>query len=75
MPVAPIDYTAGLSCPLLGLFEWRAGCPVHAGLDYRSELAEVLSGFGGSNMVGSIIEEPVLFLELALRLGEADGRV
>ena len=52
-----------------GEFEWRAGCPVHAGLDYRSELAEVLSGFGGSNMVGSIIEEPVLFLELALRLG------
>ncbi len=53
-----------------GEFEWRAGCPVHAGLDYRSELAEVLSGFGGVYRVASIIEEPVLFLELALRLGK-----
>ena len=53
-----------------GEFEWRAGCPVHAGLDYRAELAEVLSNFGGSNKVTSVIEEPVLFLELALRLGK-----
>ena len=53
---------------LTGKFEWRAGCPVHASLDYRSELAQVLSGFGGTNNVTSVIEEPVLFLELALKL-------
>ena len=50
---------------LSGEYEWRAGCPVHAGLDYRSDLAEVLSGFGGVNSVASVIEEPVLFLVLA----------
>lgn len=51
-----------------GDFKWRAGCPVHAGLDYRSELANVLSGFGGDNRVDSVIEEPILFLGLAHRL-------
>ena len=54
---------------ITGDFEWRAGCPVHSGLEYRAELAEVLSGFGGVNRVSSIVEEPVLFLELALRQG------
>lgn len=53
---------------LSGEFEWRAGCPVQAGLAYRSELAEVLSEFGGRNEISSIIEEPVLFLVLAHRL-------
>ena len=46
-------------------FEWRAGCPVHANFQYRSELAQVLSEFGGTNSVASVIEEPVLFLTLA----------
>ena len=52
---------------LRGEFEWRAGCPVHAGLEYRSELAEVLSEFGSNNDVTSVIEEPILFLALAHR--------
>ena len=54
---------------LNGGFEWRAGCPIHAGLDYRASLARVLSGFGGDSKVASVVEEPVLLLELALRLG------
>ena len=53
---------------LSGEFEWRAGCPVHSGLEYRAELAEVLSGLAGGNSVASVVEEPVLFLELARRL-------
>ena len=48
-----------------GEFEWRTGCPVHTSLEYRSELASVLSEFGGVNSVTSVIEEPVLFLALA----------
>jgi molecular chaperone DnaK (HSP70) len=55
---------AGIS----GDFKWRAGCPVHAGFDYRSGLAQVLSEFGGDNRVDSVIEEPILFLGLAHRL-------
>ena len=52
-----------------GEFEWRTGCPVHANLEYRSELAGVLAEFGGINNVASVIEEPVLFLALAQRRG------
>ena len=53
---------------LAGEFEWRAGCPVQAGLEYRSELARTLSEFGGVNKVTSVVEEPVLFLALAHKL-------
>ena len=49
-------------------FEWRAGCPVQADWEYRSELAKALSEFGGENKVTSVIEEPVLFLMLAYNL-------
>ena len=49
-------------------FEWRAGCPVQADWEYRSELAKALSEFGGENKVTSVIEEPVLFLTLAHNL-------
>ena len=52
---------------LSGEFEWRAGCPVHANFQYRSELAQVLSEFGGTNSVACVIEEPILFLTLAHR--------
>ena len=52
-----------------GEFEWRTGCPVHASLDYRTGLAGTLAEFGGGNKVSSVAEEPVLLLELALRLG------
>ena len=55
---------------ITGLFQWRAGCPVHAGLGYRSILAEVLSEFGGENKVSYVFDEPVLFLALAHRLGK-----
>lgn len=54
---------------LTGDFEWRAGCPVHAGLEYRSELAQVMSEFGDGKKVASVIEEPILFLVLANQLG------
>jgi hypothetical protein len=55
---------------ITGPFQWRAGCPVHAGLGYRSMLAEVLSEFGGENKVSYVVEEPVLFLALAHRMGQ-----
>ncbi len=51
-------------------FEWRAGCPVQAGLKYRSELAEViteLSGIGQGEL-NRIVEEPILLLALAHQL-------
>ena len=51
-------------------FEWRAGCPVHAGLDYRTDLAEIMGEFGKGNKVSSVIEEPILFLVLAHKLGK-----
>ena len=54
---------------ITGEFEWWAGCPVHAGLDYRVDLAQVLSGFGGRNNIGSVVEEPLLFLALARKVG------
>lgn len=52
-----------------GQFQWHAGCPVDAGLEYRSALAEAMSEFGGENRVSSVVEEPVLFLVMAHQLG------
>lgn len=51
-------------------FEWTAGCPVHAGLLYRMELAQVVTELGGVGVARAsrIVEEPVLFLTLANRL-------
>ena len=54
---------------IAGEFKWWAGCPVHAGLDYRSDLTQVLSGLGGSNSIGSVVEEPLLFLALTHKIG------
>ena len=51
-----------------GEFQWRAGCPVQADLEYRSRLAELLSEFGSGNAVTSVVEEPVLFLVLARQM-------
>ena len=48
-------------------FEWRAGCPVHAGYEYRSMLKEVLAGIAGRGSVNWVIDEPVLFLAAAQR--------
>ena len=55
---------------IIGDFEWRAGCPVHAGLAYRKELAQVLFQVTGKADVGWISEEPILFLTLARKLGD-----
>ena len=57
-----------------GQFQWRAGCPVQAGLEYRTELAKALSEFGGENRVTSVVEEPVLFPALAHQLGRPPVR-
>lgn len=54
-----------------GDFEWRAGCPVHADLDYRSGLADTLGHVTGKKGAAHwILEEPVMFLLAARRLGE-----
>ena len=50
---------------LTGEFQWRAGCPVHSGYEYRKNLAECLSRLGGECKISSVIEEPILFLTLA----------
>ena len=48
-------------------FEWRAGCPVHAGYEYRLMLKEVLSEITGKGSVTWVVDEPVLFLAAAQR--------
>ena len=48
-------------------FEWRAGCPVHAGYKYRLMLKEVLAEISGKGSVNWIVDEPVLFLAAAQR--------
>jgi hypothetical protein len=50
-----------------GQFEWRAGCPVHAGLDYRSDLTHVLSELAGQGSINWVVEEPLLLLALGHR--------
>lgn len=52
-------------------FEWRAGCPVQADLEYRSELAAALAEFGGENKVSSVVEEPVPLLGSSQPTGNA----
>ena len=52
-----------------GEFEWRAGCPVHAGYEYRKGLAETLGQLSGVGDLNWITEEPILFLTLARVLG------
>ena len=55
-------------------FEWRAGCPVQAGFDYRSMLADVLSDIAGQGRVEWVIDEPVLFLAAAQRNIDPDSQ-
>lgn len=52
---------------IMGDFEWRAGCPVHADMSYREGLAQVLLQVTGKSDVRWIAEEPILFLTLARR--------
>ena len=54
---------------LPGEFEWRAGCPVHAGLEYRSMLKEILPDASGRSSINWVVDEPILFLALARRMG------
>ncbi len=55
-----------------GEFEWRAGCPVHANFEYRAGLSQTLSQLTGKGKLNWIIEEPILFLTLARRLGNLE---
>ena len=55
--------TAGIE----GNFEWRAGCPVHSGLDYRSDLTHALTELAGQGNINWVVEEPLLLLALGYR--------
>ena len=50
-------------------FEWRAGCPVHAGYEYRLWLSEILTEIASRGSLKWVIDEPVLFLTLAMSMG------
>ncbi len=54
-------------------FEWRAGCPVQAGHEYRSMLARVLEDIAGQGRVEWVVDEPVLFLAAAQRNIDPDS--
>ena len=58
---------------LLDRFEWRAGCPVQAGYDYRSMLSQALSEIAGQGRVEWVVDEPVLFLSAAQRNMDPDS--
>ena len=61
---------AGLSVlPAGDGFEWRAGCPVHADLEYRSMLSEILAEFSGGGNLNWVADEPVLVLTAPFRMG------
>ncbi len=55
------------------LFEWRAGCPVQAGYDYRAMLTNVLSEIAGQGRLEWVVDEPVLFLAAAQRNIDPDS--
>ncbi len=55
-------------------FEWRAGCPVQSGYDYRSMLAGVLGSVAGQGRVEWVVDEPVLFLAAAQRNIDPDSQ-
>ena len=54
-------------------FEWRAGCPVHAGFDYRKELTRTLCRITGCGNIEWIVQEPILFMNLVRELGNLGG--
>ncbi len=59
---------------ITGKFEWRVGCPVHANYEYRAGLSQTLTELTGTGNVACVVEEPILFLTLARRLGDlSDG--
>ena len=60
---------AGLQSP----FQWRAGCPVQSGYDYRSMLSGVMAELAGEGRVEWVVDEPVLFLAAAQRNIDPDS--
>ena len=54
-------------------FQWRVGCPVQSGYDYRSMLAGVMTGLAGQGRVQWVVDEPVLFLAAAQRNIDPDS--
>lgn len=56
-------------------FDWRAGCPVQAGYDYRTMLTEILSEIAGQGRVEWVVDEPVLFLAAAQRNIDPDSEL
>ena len=56
-------------------FEWVVGCPVHAGLEYRTELAQIITELGGieTGALNRIVEEPILLLVAAYHLGQLEA--
>ncbi|MDE2843711.1 MAG: Hsp70 family protein [Chloroflexota bacterium] len=51
-------------------FEWIAGCPVHSGMEYRAELAQIITELGGvgAGVFDRVVEEPILLLVAAFHL-------
>ena len=60
---------AGLQSP----FQWRAGCPVQSGYDYRSMLSGAMAELAGEGRVEWVVDEPVLFLAAAQRNIDPDS--
>ena len=60
---------AGLQSP----FQWRAGCPVQSGYDYRSMLSGVMAELAGEGRAEWVVDEPVLFLAAAQRNIDPDS--
>ena len=52
---------------IAGGFEWRVGCPVHSGFDYRSDLTQALTELAGRGNINWVVEEPLLLLALGYR--------
>lgn len=55
---------------ITGDYEWRAGCPVQSDFSYRQGLAQVLTQVTGKGNTNWIVEEPILFLIAARKLGD-----
>lgn len=53
-------------------FEWRAGCPAHAGIEYRVWLNELLTEISGNGNLNWVADEPVLLLTLLRRMGSLE---
>ena len=69
--IGDILYEAFWRADIQGDYEWRTGCPVHSDFEYRRDLAKCLSQVTGrTGHSNHVIEEPILFLTAARRLGD-----